>query len=974
MLRNALLLLALAVPAGASLVDHVDPFIGTGGHGHTYPGPTLPFGMVQLSPDTRLTGWDGCSGYHFSDSIVFGFSHTHLSGTGVSDYGDILLMPVTGEPMLVNGYPDDPDNGYGSRFDKTTEKAGAGWYEVTLADYDIDVELTAALRAGMHRYTFPSGMPGHVLIDLGHRDKLLANDLRVIDDRTVVGMRQSEAWARDQHVYFALRSNRPFEGFDVHVDDTPLEESGHAEAPIVATLHLGDAGGPVEIAVGISAVDIDGALRNLEDSIGDRDFETVKAEAVDAWRAQLDKVSIEGATPAQKTVFATALYHSFLAPNLFSDADGRYRGMDHAIHTATDRDHYTVFSLWDTYRATHPLFTILERERTRDFVNTMLAQYEQGGLLPVWELAANETFCMIGYHSVSVISDAYAKGIRGFDTALALEAMRNSANQDHLGLEAYRRDGYIPADQEHESLSKTLEYGYDDWAIARFAHAIGEKDVAADFDRRSQAWRHVFDPRTGFLRPRANGGWLMPYDPRRVDFHHTEANGWQYRFMVPHDVESFIDALGGEERFVTALDSLFEIDSATTGREQPDITGRIGQYAHGNEPSHHVGWLYHFAGRPDKSAERIRPILNDFYTPAPDGLIGNEDCGQMSSWYVLSALGLYAVAPGSPDYVIGPPLFENASLRLENGAHFAIEVEGPREGVVYVERATLNGRPLERSFLMHDEIMAGGILAIETSREPSDWGHAREHRPGSRVAGTPIVPAPWSQADARTFRGTLDVELSSADPEAAILYTTDPGATPDTPYEGPFTVEATTRIRFQAIHGVRRSSVVESVFHAIPNDWAVDVSSVPNSQYTAGGPDALIDGRYGPEDWRTGSWQGYEEQDFVATIDLGSVQILDRVGASFLQDMRSWIWMPKEVRFAVSEDGVEFTDVGTAGHDVPDDVDQVFRERLAVEFEPTPARYVRVHAVNYGVCPNWHPGAGGEAFVFVDEIEVGPQR
>lgn len=977
MIRFVSVLLLLAGPASASLVDHVDPFIGTGGHGHTYPGPTLPFGMVQLSPDTRLTGWDGCSGYHFTDTVVFGFSHTHLSGTGVSDYADVLLMPMTGEPVLRNGYPDDPDGGYGSRFDKATERAGAGWYEVELADYGVKVELTASERAGVHRYTFPVGEPAHVILDLAHRDALLDNALEVIDGRTLVGMRRSTAWARDQHVYFALRADRDFDveiTRDAERDGVSYEDRGHAVAPIRAVLSFGSAGGPVEIAVGISAVDVDGALRNLESSVGGRDFDAVKAAAIDAWRERIDRVAIEGATDAQKTVFATALYHSFLAPNLFSDVDGRYRGMDQQIHRAEGRRHYTVFSLWDTYRATHPLFTILERERTREFVQTMLAQYEQGGLLPVWELAANETFTMIGYHAVSVIADAYVKGIRGFDAEQALEAMRHSATRDHYGLEAYRRDGYIALDHESESVSKTLEYAYDDWAIARMAEAMGRDEVARTYDVRSQAWRHLLDPRTGFMRARANGGWLTPFDPRRVDFHHTEANGWQYRFMVPHDVESFVEALGGEDRFVAALDSLFEVDSATTGRDQPDITGRIGQYAHGNEPSHHVAWLYHFAGRPDRSAERIRPILDEFYTPEPDGLIGNEDCGQMSSWYVLSALGLYPVAPGSPDYVLGPPLFERAELRLENGRRFTIETNGPRDGRVYVRSATLNGEPLERSFLRHDEILAGGTLVVETGRTPSDWGRAPEHRPRSRVAGEPVLAAPWSRAESATFRGTLTVELAAAEPGATILYTTD-GSDPHdgARHDGPLTLDETTHLRFVAVDGDRSSPVVSSRFHRIPHDWSVQVRSVPNPQYTAGGPDALIDGRFGPEDWRTGKWQGYQDQDFVATVDLGEVVELEAVGASFLQDMRSWIWMPTRVRFSVSDDGEDFVAVGSVGHTVPDDVDAVFLERLLLDVD-TRARYVRVHAENYGTIPAWHPGAGGEAFIFVDEILVEPAQ
>jgi predicted alpha-1,2-mannosidase len=970
-LTTLLLVLAgCAAEPPADLASAVDPFIGTGGHGHTYPGASVPFGMVQLSPDTRLTGWDGCSGYHFTDTVVYGFSHTHLSGTGVSDYGDVLLMPVTGEPLLENGYERDPDTGYGSRFDKATEHAGAGWYEVTLADYGVRAELTAGPRIGVHRYAFPAGVPAHVIVDLTHRDRVLESWLRVVSPTEIQGMRRSTAWARDQVVYFHARFSRSF-GASLHADaiDGPVGSGEHVKA----VLSFGEEGGPVEVAVGISAVDAEGALNNLDTEFEGRGFDAVKSAAIAAWQQQLAKFEIEGATPEQRTVFATALYHSFLAPNLFSDVDGRYRGMDLQIHRAEDRDHYTVFSLWDTYRATHPLFTLVERERTREFVQTFLAQYEQGGRLPVWELAANETDCMIGYHSVSVIADAYVKGIRGFDAERALTAMQHSANLDHFGLHAYTRDGFIAVDEESESVSKTLEYAYDDWAIARMAEAMGRDEVAAEYDRRSQAWRHLLDPRTMFLRPRANGGWLTPYDPRRVDFHHTEANGWQYRFMVPHDVESLIEEFGGDESFVAALDSLFEIDSATTGRDQPDITGRIGQYAHGNEPSHHVGWLYHFAGQPDQSARRVRTVLDDFYTAAPDGLIGNEDCGQMSSWYVLSAMGLYAVAPGSPQYVIGPPLFARSTMHLENGAAFTLRARGPRDGAVFVRSATLNGAPIERSFLLHDEILAGGELVLELGREPSPtWGRAPEHRPRSRVAGENVLTAPWVDSENATFRGTTSVVLRNVDPAAQLLYTTDPDRDPieGSIADGPVVLDRTTHLRFVAVDGERRSAVMRASFYRIPDDLAVEVSSVPNPQYTAGGPEALIDGRRGPEDWRTGAWQGYQAQDFVATVDLGSVRAIEGVGAGFLQDMRSWIWMPRTVRFDASVDGAEWLELGTTTHEVPDDVDAIFREDLGVSVSGVRARYVHVHATNYGTIPGWHPGADGEAFIFVDEILV----
>ena len=907
-LLTAVLLVILAGPAAAGLVDHVDPRIGTGAHGHTYPGPTLPFGMVQVGPDTRLTGWDGCSAYHDSDRAVFGFSHTHLSGTGVGDYGDILLMPITGEPTEISGYPDRVAEGWGSSFDKASERTEAGYYAVHLADYGIDVELTATPRTGLHRYVFPAGVDAHVIIDLKHRDRLLDSGLERSSDSSITGFRRSTAWAKDQVVYFRAAFSRPFTRTDL--DDTR------------AILSFGREGGEVLVQVGISAVDVGGASRNLSAEWATFDFETTRRKARDAWSAVLDRFETEGADDEQKTVFATALYHSFLAPNLFSDVDGRYRGTDLEIHRALNRDHYTVFSLWDTYRATHPLFTLVERERTRQFVQTFIAQYSQSGRLPVWELAANETDCMIGYHSVSVIADAYLKGLCGFDEEtqldapvrhtyrfsgaklnayfrgdsipdqplenpaaidytpdVALDAMIHSATLDHFGLEAYKRDGFIASDMESESVSKTLEYAYDDACIARMAAALGRDDVAAEFDRRSQAWRHLFDPASRCFRPRRNGQWLTPYDPRRVDNHHTEANGWQYRFYAPHHAPEHIAAYGGDDDFAAALDSLFTIDSATTGRTQSDITGLIGQYAHGNEPSHHTAWLYHFVGQPQKSADMVTRILRDFYTVRPDGLIGNEDCGQMSSWYVLSAYGLYDVAPTSRQWLIIPPLFERMSLEFEDGHRFTTR----RMGEGKVEWVTFNGKPLERSYLTHDEVIGGGELVWKLG-EDGDWGRAPKDRPGTLAPEVEVLAAPWAVATSDRFRDHLDVTLAAADPDAVIHWETD--TSDPRRYDGPIRFEGTTTVRFRASLGELTSPTVTARFDAITKPWGVQVLSTPNPQYTAGGDDALVDSRRGLLDWRRGFWQGYQDQDFVVVLDLEAPTPVRRAGAGFGSEAR----------------------------------------------------------------------------------------
>src|SRR5215216_4843108 len=666
-MRNLILLLfLLPTPAFAQqdLTRYVNPFVGTGGHGHTFPGAIVPYGMVQLSPDTRLTGWDGCSGYHYSDSKIYGFSHTHLSGTGISDYGDILLTPAVGKSFGS------------SHFEHRNERATPGYYSVKLDD-NILVELTATARVGMHRYTFPSTDDANVLLDLAHRDKVIDFDYRITGTNTLVGWRRSQAWAKDQIVYFALEFSQPF-----------------TEYSSIGTLKLSfrfdtRSGAQVLAKVGISSVDIDGALKNLRTEVNHWDFDKVRSDAAAAWNSELNKIQVTGGTDAQLTNFYTALYHAMTAPNLFMDVDGRYRGRDFKTHVAGDFSNYTVFSLWDTFRAAHPLYAIIDQKRTRDFIKTFLAQYEQGGRLPVWELAANETDTMIGYHAVSVIADAVAKGIDGFNLEKAFIAMKHSAEfREHRGLGAYIDQGFIATEDERESVSKVLEYAYDDWCIAQVARMLGKKEDYERYSARAQSYKNVFDRAIGFMRPRNNGGWAEPFDPREVTFAFTEANSWQYTFFAPHDISGLVALMGGREQFSRKLDQLFTVDSRTTGREQADITGLIGQYAHGNEPSHHMAYLYNYAGQPWKTQSRVRQIMDEFYKPTPDGLIGNEDCGQMSAWYVLSAAGFYPVTPGSQTYVIGSPLFPEVRFNLENGKSFVIRSINASDRNVYIQSAT----------------------------------------------------------------------------------------------------------------------------------------------------------------------------------------------------------------------------------------------------------------------------------------------
>jgi len=957
-----------AQPA-ARLTSYVNPFIGTGGHGHTYPGPSMPFGMIQPGPDTRLTGWDGCSGYHYSDTRIFGFSHTHLSGTGIPDYADVLVMPTTGVARLRNGADGQP--GYASSFSHDDEVAAAGYYAVTLRDYGIRAELTATVRAAMHRYTFPRGHASHVVLDLEHRDEVTDASVDIVSDTEVTGLRRSTGWARDQTVYFALRFSRPFWSGGLALDDrlAPGRRSARG-SKLKAIFDFGDGGGSLLLKIGISAVSADGARTNLDTELAGWDFDAARQAADAAWEAELSKIRVEGGTRDERVRFYSALYHSMLTPNVYMDADGRYRGRDQKIHTAEGFTYYTVFSLWDTFRALHPLLAIVDRARTRDFVQTFLRQYREGGRLPVWELAANETDTMIGYHAVPVIADAIAKGIDGFDRELAFAAMKHSAEEDRLGLAAYKRDGFIDGREESESVSRTLEYGYDDWTIAQVARRLGHADDHARYVRRAQAYKHLFDPSTGFMRARVDGFWLSPFDPSEVNNYYTEGNAWQYSFFVPHDVEGLMRLMGGPGRFARKLDDLFSASSKTTGREQADITGLIGQYAHGNEPSHHMAYLYAYAGQPWKTQEMARRIVDTLYGSGPDGLAGNEDCGQMSAWYVLSAMGFYPVTPGSTEYVVGSPLFERATIRLESGREFTIRARGVSAAAKYVQRATLNGSPYDKAFLDHDTIAAGGEIVFDMGTSPNTgWGSRPSSRPRAAIEDGLVVGAPFIASGRQLFRGTQEVTLGAAATGAEIRYTVDgsaPGAASPR-YARPVTVSDSITLRAVAHHSGASSPAITAVFRRLPEYPRIALSARYAPQYGAGGDDALVDGLRGNNNFRVGRWQGYLGTGLDATLDFGAPREIRHVAMGFLQDAGSWILMPRRVVVLASDDGVAYRSVGEIANTVPEremtPVTRDFALDVAVR-----ARFIRLHVERYGKLPEWHPGAGNEAWFFADEI------
>ncbi len=754
---------ARAATGGNKAYASVDPFIGTAGGGHTFPGATVPFGMVQVSPDTQILdfhksyGW--AAGYRYEDKTILGFSQTHFSGTGHSDLGDVLLMPIAGAVRLDPGDPDKPGSGYRSRFSHSDEIAQPGYYAVTLQDYGIRVELTATQRVGLERYHFPADQPAHVLVDLrssiyDYPGKVLWSSLRVRPDGTVTGYRITRGWAPGRRLFFAMRFSQPMTGHELHDLEGPLDYKGFAPPAanhpaeraqvlgraLVGVFDFGALKNPVLLVkVSVSPVSEDNAIRNLHAEMPGWDFDATRAAARTAWTQALSVFDVD-ATPGMQKSFYTALYHTMIAPNLAMDVDGRYRGPDNAVHQAQGFNFYSTFSLWDTYRAEHPLLTLIQPpRRTDDIIRSFIAfQHESPyGMLPVWSFDGLETWCMIGYHAVAVIADAYMKGIRGYSADQALKAMVATATYGpYGGLKYYMKLGYVPIDKEPEAASKTLEYAFDDWTIARMAQAMGRKQIAAEFYQRAGYWRNEFDPKTGFARARlSNGKFRVPFDPAAAGYgsDYTEGDAWQYSWYEPQDIGGLIHELGSDQKLVAKLDAVF--DSKVNPKEfanVEDITGLIGYYAHGNEPSHHIAYLYDYAGEPWKTQERLRQIMDSQYAPTPDGLVGNDDCGQMSAWFIFTALGFYPVAPASNEYVIGRPFVKRATLTLPNGRHFTVVAERLSDANPYVGSVTLNGKPLNRVYIRQQEIMAGGVLRFVMQPQPNKrWGTSPAGRPYS---------------------------------------------------------------------------------------------------------------------------------------------------------------------------------------------------------------------------------------------------
>ena len=931
------------------LSDYVNPFVGTDAHGHTFPGATTPFGMVQLSPDTRIDGsWDGCSGYHYSDSLIYGFSHTHLSGTGCSDYGDVAFMPgyAKVEDLDINNKR-RPEN-IVAKFQHKNEKASAGFYEVLLNN--IKVELTASTRTGMQRYTFLKNGIACISLNLSHRDQLLEGKLNKINDSKYNGYRRSKAWAEDQLVYFSFEcskspiQSRTFKSVDNKSDD-------------ILMLYINvKQGEEIIVKTGISSVDENNADLNLQKEIPHWNFELIHQQAIQLWEKELNKIEVFDANEVNKKTFYTALYHCMIHPNVMSDVDKRYRGRDGKIHS-TQNNYYTLYSLWDTHRALHPLLNIIDKQRSKDFMLSFLAQFEQSGRLPMWELWNNETNCMIGFHSVSVILDAYVKGVIDKKILESLyPAVKAEAMSNRFSLDKFRERGYLQIDDASESVSKTLEYCYDMWCVSEIAKALGKSEDANYFESFTQAWRNVYDVETGYMRPRKNGDWLKPFNAFEVNNHYTEANAWQYSYFIPHRNEK-----------PSGVQKLFEVESKTTGRTQSDITGLIGQYAHGNEPSHNFAYLLEHPAK----QKYIKQILDSLYSPLPDGLCGNDDCGQMSAWYIFSSIGIYPVCPGKTNYEFGIPQFENVRIKLENGKTFSVS-NLSKSNVSYPYSIKKSNKSLiqEQALqtLNHNDIISGAEIVF-TNKE-----HSLVYQKEKDETKIKLV-APVISSSKQVFKDSIIVNFKMpdriTDSTYKFYYSFDSASTRNAQlYTNPIVISKSTKLYafVKRFNEISLTSVAS--YHKINNQWNIDLKSVYNKQYSADGPNGIIDGLRGNIEWRMGAWQGYQSQDFEAIVDLNKETLVKNVSIGMLQDTRSWIIFPRQVEIYSSIDGKTYKLENTIYNNTAADDYTVQIKDFSTKLNNSRARYIKIKAQNYGTLPTWHQGAGGDAFIFTDEIMI----
>ena len=947
-----------------SSVQDINPFIGTGGHGHTHPSAQAPFGMIQLGPNTRYDGWDGCSGYHYTDSVLLGFSTTHLSGTGVSDYGDFLFRPSR---------PDDSQ----LQMNKASEKASAGYYSVTL-DQGEFIAATAGERVGILRIVYPAGRPKTMQLDLNHRDQVLSAGLEIAQDPDSLkpsawqAHRYSKGWATNQKAHMAFTANQSAKTSQISDLLWQFEFEGESDT--------------VDLFIAFSGADVEGAWTNYRSEFSDQTtFENLNEKTKALWKSELDKSIVYHTDSDWRTIYATALYHAYSVPNLWSDADGRYRGMDDKIHTDTSYRHYTIFSLWDTYRTAHPLYTITQPERTEEFLNAFLDMHDQYGRLPVWELAANETNCMIGYHSVSVIADALAKGYP-IDTARAIIAMIETAEADLFGLKEYQRYGFLSIEDESESVSKTLEYAYDDACISWALERLNRPEFARDFNQRATAYRSLLDPETGWMRPRTNGAFLTPFDPRQVNNHYTEANSYQYSFAPVHDLNAWKNSLAkylgfksGEEALYHQLELLFNTSSETTGRDQVDITGLIGQYAHGNEPSHHIAYLYNTTDSVHKTQERVWEIMRKFYQNAPDGLSGNEDCGQMSAWFVMASWGMYPLVPGIEKYALSTPFWDRLELHTPSGKKLTLITEGEGPYIKYWSKDPSRDRAIgqrlsvddNRTWILHSELNKGGLWHVERSPVATDFGRPQLF---STDLNNVTPPAPEIVVP-RTFSNKTQAQVIGLTAGSIRVNTEHNEPVKYKKNRATVKIKESTTIEGSMVHFGTGNHIARAEAQKQDDNLSAEwIEGIPNAQYTAGGSMAMVNGLTGEVDWRKGHWVGIQGMDAELRVQAHRAVKAQKISVGLLKDIGAWIALPQIVSVwtrSGSEEWVFWGEVDLSAEALRDSAPQ----RRDITFDSQEAGGVEIKEIkivykNAGPLEKWHPGAGGESFFFTDEVRV----
>jgi predicted alpha-1,2-mannosidase len=925
--------------------------------------------MVQLSPDTRIDGsWEGCSGYHYNDSIIYGFSHTHLSGTGCSDYGDIAFMPYFSK---TESFDDIKDNLLQAKFSHKNETATAGYYSVVLNNIPVKVELTATTRTGFQRYTYNEDGYGYVILNLKHRDELLEGKIEKVQQpkyeegsMKYKGIRVSKAWAKRQELYY---------GFIINIQSSNefIVKENNNDTKLILKYKV-TKGQQILIKTGISTVEADAALNNLKVENPFWNFEQIKKQAQQSWEKELKKIEVQDAKQPNKTnklidqltTFYTAMYHCMIHPSIMNDVDGRYKGRDGKIYKAEGFDYYTVFSLWDTHRALHPLLNIIDKKRSHDFVITFLKQFEQSGRLPMWELWNNETDCMIGFHSVSVILDAYRKQvITKAELQQLWPAVKAEAMSNRFGLGKFREKGYLSVEDESESVSKTAEYSYDMWCVREIAGELDLKEDEKYFRKFENSWQELHNRETGFMQPRKNGNWLSPFNPYEVNNNYTEANAWQYSFYHPHqDLISF------------KIDSLFIADSKTQGRTQADITGMIGQYAHGNEPSHNYIYLLEIK----KRIKYLRYVYDNFYSNKPNGLIGNEDCGQMSAWYVMSALGFYQSCPGENKVTFGVPIFEKVFLNfIDKSVLFQALKVGNLKYKVDFKNGILNGNynsfeskysldkilnQKNNYFLLGENTMKNIFMCKGFLKDQDE--------------SAPLIIPNGNVIFKDSLIVTIDFHAETLNfNNAAVFYRVNNSSLKK--YTKPFYIYSNSEISCNTYFGYDSTvyyttKTSTAHFYRRPHNYSIQLNCKYNKQYTADGDDGIIDGQYGDIDWKKGGWQGYQSQDFEAVIDMKEKKQFAEISANFLQDTRSWILFPKKVEFYISDDNIHFTLAETIENKISPQDYTVQTQQLKVTTQKgnNTARYIKVKAFKYGKLPEWHAGKGDDAFIFIDEIEI----